>query len=204
MTDPSGGVVKTLFPDPATDLPGYPAAWSPCRSFRYTLWRRWGAGSRFVQFIGLNPSTADEQRNDPTVTRCIGFAKRWDYDGMCMTNLFAFRATDPAVMKAAADPAGPENDRWLWHVADKAALRIACWGQHGRHLGRDRYVHMILGPFQLHCIGRNKNGQPSHPLMLPSGLEPREFPAPELCEVYGPIPLPATCPLPPPQEMTDG
>lgn len=96
-------------------------AFSEDRAFRYTLWREWDVdsltgcaddlphGHQFAQFIGLNPSTADETRDDPTIRRCIGFAKLWGYGALCMTNLFAFRATKPRDMRQAADPIGPEN-----------------------------------------------------------------------------------------------
>jgi hypothetical protein len=75
---------------------------SPCRMFRYALWRRWGSGP-YAMFIGLNPSTADEQNDDPTIRRCIGFAQSWGYDALCMANLFAYRATKPTDMKNAAN-----------------------------------------------------------------------------------------------------
>lgn len=76
---------------------------SPCREYRYTLYREWMPGDKVVQFIGLNPSTADEVKNDPTVTRCINYAKAWGYTGMYMTNIFAFRETDPNEYKTAEE-----------------------------------------------------------------------------------------------------
>ena len=94
---------------------------SPCRRYRYTLWRAWDMfNPGYVMFIGLNPSTADEVQDDPTIRRCIGYAKEWGYGAFCMTNIFAFRATDPRVMKAQADPVGPENDKWLTECAKGA------------------------------------------------------------------------------------
>lgn len=86
---------------------------SPCREYRYTLYREWAPGDKVVMFIGLNPSTADEVNNDPTVRRCINYAKQWGYTGMYMTNIFAYRATDPNVMKAHPEPVGAENDHYL-------------------------------------------------------------------------------------------
>ena len=78
------------------------ATFSECRKYRYTLWRRWDGlfASGYAMFIGLNPSTADETNDDPTIRRCIGYARDWGYGGLCMTNLFAFRATLPKNMKA--------------------------------------------------------------------------------------------------------
>ena len=103
------------------------AKFSACRTYRYTLWRIWGGGKRFVQFIGLNPSTADEFKNDPTVRRCIIYAKDWGFDGICMTNLFAYRSTNPAVMKKQAEPIGEENDEWLLEIASRSELIVAAW-----------------------------------------------------------------------------
>ena len=83
---------------------------SECRKYRYALWRTWDETKPHVMIIGLNPSTADETKDDPTITRCINFAKSWGYGGVCMANLFAYRATEPTVMKGSTDPVGTEND----------------------------------------------------------------------------------------------
>lgn len=115
------------------------ARFSPCRRYRYELWRRWDVPTApFAMFIGLNPSTADETADDPTIRRCIRFARDWGFGGLLMTNLFAFRATDPAVMKAEAEPVGPENSAIIQSNACNAGIIIAAWGVHGVHMGRDR------------------------------------------------------------------
>ena len=88
------------------------AKFSACRKYRYALWRTWDESKPNVMIIGLNPSTADENENDPTITRCINFAKSWGYGGVCVTNLFAYCATVPSDMKASNDPIGSENDSW--------------------------------------------------------------------------------------------
>ena len=75
------------------------ANFSRCRQYRYALWRQWGASADFVLIVGLNPSTADHRRDDPTIRRCIGFARDWGYSGLCVANLFAYRATYPAQLK---------------------------------------------------------------------------------------------------------
>ena len=111
---------------------------SPFREYRYTLYREWAPGDKVVQFIGLNPSTADEVKNDPTVTRCINYAKAWGYTGMYMTNIFAFRATDPAVMKAHPEPVGEENDHYLSMIARESEIVVAAWGTHGAYLNRGK------------------------------------------------------------------
>ncbi|WP_293371574.1 DUF1643 domain-containing protein [Nevskia sp.] len=144
---------------------------------RYTLWREWIGGQGYVQFIGLNPSTADEQQDDPTIRRCIGFAKAWGFSALCMTNLFAYRATDPKVMKAAADPVGPDNDSYLYWAASGAGLIVAAWGFHGVHRYRDaevvRVVHSTGKP--VHCLGKTKDRHPKHPLYLRADSRPQPF-----------------------------
>lgn len=132
-----------------------------------------GVESRMVMFIGLNPSTADETKDDPTIRRCVGFAKRWGYEGIWMTNLFAYRATDPAVMKAVTDPVGPENNQRLQHYYSRSSLVIAAWGAHGNHIGRARQVMRML--HGMHCLGRTKDGHPRHPLYVKGNVEPRAF-----------------------------
>jgi hypothetical protein len=132
------------------------ADFSLCRTYRYTLWRVWNSKVPPVCFIGLNPSTADELEDDPTIRRCMRFAKAWGYGGLVMANLFAFRATDLRVMKAAIDPVGPDNDAWLRRMADRAGIVIAAWGNHGSFMGRDRRVAGIIE--NLHCLGQQKTG----------------------------------------------
>lgn len=159
---------------------------SPCRKYRYTLWREWdepemgllslvatGAfrnpGS-YLMVIGLNPSTADETKDDPTIRRCIDFAKRWGFGALCMTNLFAWRDTKPANMKKAADPVGSENDHWLQECAASAGLIVAAWGKHGSHLGRAAQVIHLLP--KVHCLRLNGDGSPEHPLYIPAATLP--------------------------------
>lgn len=146
------------------------AHFSPCRRWRYDLWRSWIGGDGYAMFIGLNPSTADETRDDPTVRRCIRFAQAWGYAGLCMTNIFAWRDTDPRGMKAAADPVGPENDRVLRARAADAGVVVAAWGMHGAFMGRGARVAAMLGP--LHCLRVTAGGFPAHPLYLPKTLRP--------------------------------
>lgn len=151
------------------------AVFSPCRRYRYALWRRWGdllvpAHDGYAMFIGLNPSTADETRDDPTIRRCIAFAKSWGYNGLCMTNLFAFRTTEPVRMMAQADPVGPENDAHLLRLAKGAFVVVAAWGTHGSHLGRDVEVRKMLPG--LNYLSLTKDGYPGHPLYLPKTLTP--------------------------------
>ena len=101
------------------------AVFSDCRNYRYALWRIWDDAKPYAMFIGLNPSTADETEDDPTIRRCMNFAKDWGYGGLCMTNLFAYRATIPANMMSAADPVGAENNAWLANLAENAGVIVA-------------------------------------------------------------------------------
>lgn len=149
------------------------AHFSPCRTYRYSLTRRWNDGLT-AMFIGLNPSTADETNDDPTVRRCIGYAKAWGYGGLVMTNLFAYRATKPADMMAAEDPIGPENDAQLRGAADAAGIVVAAWGAKGSHRLRGAAVRAMLP--RLHYLRLTQAGQPQHPLHLPKGLRPLELP----------------------------
>lgn len=143
---------------------------SVCRTYRYALWRTWDSSKAGVLFVGLNPSTADESSDDATLVRCINFAKSWGYGSVCMANLFAFRATDPVDMKAAIDPVGKENNRWLKKLYLESELAIAAWGNDGSFLGRSAQVKELLP--NLHCLKMNKSGEPAHPLYQPAKQKP--------------------------------
>ena len=146
------------------------AVFSDCRKYRYALWRIWNEHMPITMIIGLNPSTADQTRNDPTITRCINFASSWGYGGVCVTNLFGFRATAPTELKAHHDPIGKENDAWVHEIAKGAAITVAAWGIHGKFLNRSLEILPSLD--QLHCIKMNKSGEPAHPLYLKAELKP--------------------------------
>lgn len=144
---------------------------SPCRRYRYILTRQWEIGPHdYAVFIGLNPSTADEFDDDPTIRRCIGFAKSWGMGGMAMLNLFAFRATLPSTIMAVTDPIGPENDLHIIETCRAAMFVVACWGKYGAHRGRAAAVHALVP--ELCCLARNKDGSPGHPLYLKKILTP--------------------------------
>ncbi|GIT71706.1 MAG: hypothetical protein Ct9H300mP28_15200 [Pseudomonadota bacterium] len=123
-----------------------------------------------AMIIGLNPSTADQTRNDPTITRCINFSRSWGYGGVCVTNLFGFRATAPTELKAHHAPIGKENDAWVHEMAKGAAITVAAWGNHGNFLNRS--LELLPSLEQLHCIKMNKSGEPAHPLYLKAELKP--------------------------------
>ena len=134
------------------------------RKYRYILWRIWDQTKPIVLFIGLNPSTADEGNDDRTISKCIGFAKRWECGGLYMANLFAFRATEPEDLLKAPDPIGPENDEWIGKLLDKSNFVVGVWGNHGRLLNRgEMFLEKIP---DLYYLKMNKSGQPAHPLYL--------------------------------------
>jgi hypothetical protein len=144
---------------------------SECERYRYTLWRDWGGlNRRYAVFVGLNPSTADASNDDPTIRRCVGFAKRWGYGALCMVNLFAYRTKEPSLMKAQVDPIGVENDRWLYEAAQGADVIVAAWGTHGTYRDRDRDVKRLLAG-KLSCLGQTKDGHPRHPLYVKADVE---------------------------------
>lgn len=158
--------------------PTHAAVFSPCRRCRYELRRTWDPTRPLVMFVGLNPSTADETADDPTIRRCIRYAKTWThtdgrgYGGLIMANLFAFRATDPRDMKAAADPIGPDNDASLQFLALQAGLVVAAWGVHGTYRRRASEVlnARLLG--DVHALGLTRHRHPRHPLYMPTHCMP--------------------------------
>lgn len=149
------------------------ACLSPDRVYRYWLSRVWDESLPHLTVIGLNPSTADETVDDPTIRRCLGYAKSWGLGGLTMLNLFAYRATDPREMKAASDPVGPDNDAFLRLYTEGVIL--AAWGAHGAYRGRGDEVRRILSNRPLHCLGVTNAGQPKHPLYLRADLEPKRL-----------------------------
>lgn len=150
------------------------ATFSADRVYRYTLWREWLGGEGICQFIGLNPSTADEFRDDPTVRRCIGYAKGWGFQALCMTNIFAYRSTDPSALRRVSDPVGSENDRYLVEVSKAALVVVAAWGAHGTLHDRAKHVVAMLGP-RLSALRLTQAGHPCHPLYLPKYLTPTPY-----------------------------
>lgn len=159
---------KTAFHDKTSA-----ATFSPCRAYRYSLLRVWDSKLATVLFIGLNPSTADEMSDDPTVRRCIGFAKRWGFGRLILANLFAFRSTDPAALSQVSDPIGPANDNWLTQLRAAAEVAVVAWGANGSLLERDASVLKMLGEVQ--CLGKTRSGAPRHPLYLASDTPLRRY-----------------------------
>lgn len=152
------------------------ATFSRLRTYRYTLDIQVAEGPlKRVQFIGLNPSTADEKVDDATMRRLKRYTLDWGYTMLTMTNLFAFRARDPLVMKRHSDPIGRLNNAALEMTAASSDLIVACWGTHGTWRSRDQEVLELLDAFELHCFARSRDGHPLHPLRLLASLKPQRY-----------------------------
>lgn len=151
----------------------------PTGAYRYDLRRSWGEpGFKVVNFIMLNPSTADASIDDPTIRRCVGFAKSWGYGGLVVTNLFAFRATDPRELLDADDSIGPLNDAYIARWAGGSDAVVCAWGSNARVKFRaPEVLHDIrkAGKVPM-AIRMTKDGHPSHPLYLPANLCPTPLP----------------------------
>lgn len=150
------------------------ALFSECGLYRYALSRIWGHGPE-IAFLMLNPSTADERANDPTIARCETRARAWGFAGLHIVNLFAFRATDPKDLKAATDPVGPDNQRIVCEIVAQANLTLAAWGVHGTHLSQDDVVLDWLAAQPLACLGQTKLGHPRHPLYISYAKTPEPW-----------------------------
>ncbi len=148
------------------------AVFSPDRKYRYALWRIWDEQKPVCMFIGLNPSTADEYADDPTIRRCESFAGSWGYGGLCMTNLFAYVSTDPHAL-CGAESIGLDNDTWLTYLATYSGIVVASWGDFKVARERSEVVKKLIP--NLYCLGTTKQGYPKHPLYLPKYLKPMEY-----------------------------
>lgn len=139
--------------------------------YRYLLWRRWGDdGCDMLRWVMLNPSTADASSDDPTIRRCIGYAKREGYGGLVVLNLFALRATSPLDLTLHTDPVGPRNDDFLREYALDATQIVCAWGTKGAYLDREGTVLRLLREIALDKCVRlgtlTRGGHPRHPLYL--------------------------------------
>lgn len=154
------------------------ARFSACGLYRYELERHWGDGPLWM-FLMLNPSTADETVNDPTVERCQRRATAAGAGGLLVGNLFALRSTDPRGLYTCADPVGPENDAALLAMGARADAIVLAWGVHGALRERGYEVCRLLVRaglgHKLHALGITKDGAPRHPLYLPYTAAPVRF-----------------------------
>lgn len=151
------------------------AVFSADRHYRYALIRKWSDGATCV-FCMLNPSTADEVEDDPTIRRCIGFSRSWGYGKLIVVNIFAYRSTDPNELRRVPDPIGPENDFYIQQYSISAAHFICAWGCHGELNERGAAVKKLIRQFATpYCLNTTKDGHPVHPLYQKSSLQPKLF-----------------------------
>lgn len=150
------------------------AIYSPCEAYRYALTRIWNAAGGRVAFVMLNPSTATEVQNDPTVERCERRARALGFGGFRVVNIFAYRATDPRVMRAEADPVGADNDAAIAEAAVWADRIVCAWGSHGAHMARGAAVESLLRSTgkPLFHLGLTQAGAPKHPLYIGYAVQP--------------------------------
>lgn len=150
---------------------------SDCGRFRYRLWRKWGESAPLL-FIMLNPSTADADKDDTTIRRCVGFARSHGFGELEVVNLFAYRTTDPKELRRAGYPVGPENDDHIAAAVGGSAVVCVAWGANVHGLARPAEVLELLRRLGVspHCLRTTRGGYPQHPLMLSSScmLQPLE------------------------------
>ena len=153
------------------------ATFDATRTYRYRLTRTWDPDRPRVNFLMLNPSTADAFALDPTVRRCVGFARTWGYGSLEVTNIFAFRATDPTVLVAQPEPVGAGNDRAIKDAARMADRVVAAWGVRGCHRDRDNEVEALLADIGVRpmTLRVTKQGHPAHPLYLAGDTVPHAW-----------------------------
>lgn len=161
---------------------------SDCQRYRYLLWRRWDVSKPRALFVMLNPSTADANLDDPTIRRCIGFARSWGMGGIRVVNLYPFRATHPLDLWKADRPEGYGNLGYIERAIDSDGISIAAWGAHGK----EKAVREVRNLFYemgtpLYALKLTKGGQPGHPLYLPASAAPIVFePARNKLEIGSP------------------
>ena len=145
-------------------------------NYRYLLWREWDSNNKTVSFIMLNPSRADAEINDPTITRCINFASFWGYGRLEVVNLFAYRTSKPSLIKQVAEPIGKDNDRYIVESVKRSDKVILAWGNHGTWQQQDLYILQLLKNHNhLYSLGITKRGCPRHPLYLRSTIKPQIY-----------------------------
>ena len=149
------------------------AIFSPCNQYRYSLSRIWSLNQKPALIIGLNPSTADETEDDPTIRRSMHYSYQWGFGGLIMVNLFAFKATLPSDLRKANHPFGKDNNKFIIEHQRESGIVLVAWGNDGALHNRDKEVlDLINNPM---CLKINKTGQPAHPLYQNKGLSPIQY-----------------------------
>ena len=202
---------------PSPPVPAAAAVFSPCGGYRWWLQRTWQPERPTLVFVGLNPSCADGQRDDPTLRRLVAYGRRWGFGRLEVINLFGAVATTPAALKRMADPVGADNEAWIrrclrrlgpWRceaiparesagavpVGPLGSLLWLGWGNGGAWRGRDRALLALVAEFAVKpfALCRNASGQPRHPLYCPAAMTPGPF-ASSWGKVPDPSPPHAPC-----------
>jgi hypothetical protein len=148
---------------------------TPNGTYRYHLYRIWNEKLPKVIFIGLNPSTADAEKDDATIRRIIRFCQDWGYGGFFIVNLFAYRSRNPDNLKLAKNPVGDHNDAWILRLTWKGNPVVVCWGRNGTLYGRDKEVLGMLPKKNTYYMELTKTGIPKHPLYLPKDCKLKPY-----------------------------
>ena len=142
-------------------------------TFRLSLTRHWDMEEKQrILFIMLNPSTANAETDDPTIRRCVNFAKSWGYGGIEVVNLFALISSDPTKLLTTTNSIGTNNDLVILNAASRAGKIIVAWGAFGVARVRGEDVLKLLYEYDIFCLGKTKAGHPKHPLYLRNDLNP--------------------------------
>lgn len=150
------------------------AVFNATRTHRYSLMRAWDDTGASILWVMLNPSTADENKLDPTLRRCRNFSREWGYGSFYVANIYAFRATNPAELFKAENPIGENNDEWIRRLAARCQTVVAGWGSHPMVKNSDRAKRVLemLAKFRsIYCLGTTQDGFPRHPLYVPMTQE---------------------------------
>lgn len=149
------------------------------RIYRYVLKHSWkdmfDVQEKAIVWIALNPSTADENQLDPTLTRIRNFSNDFGYNCFYMLNIYAFRSTDPKNMLNCKQPIGKDNDYWIKEICNKTDKIVCCWGNMGKHLDRSNKIREMLKSYPLYYLDLSKENQPKHPLYLNSKLTLKRY-----------------------------
>jgi len=148
---------------------------SACGVYRYSLTRRLSMGDRVILFVGLNPSTADAVRDDPTIRREIGYARRWGFDWYLKGNLYAYRSTDPRVLEDVDDAVGPRNVAAMLELMARAEMVLCAWGRHPLTSTAKALANTVSRDPRSRYLSLNKDGSPGHTLYLKASLSPQPF-----------------------------
>lgn len=159
------------------------AVFSPCGRYRYWLTREWDDnGMPPCVFVMLNPSTADDKIDDPTIRRCINFAKKWGYGKLIVVNIFAVRSTDPIQLYKQDDPVGEQNMDYVKRAVRETqrseypepGIVICGWGVHGAYMQQGEHaLGWIEGEQAVpRALRVTKSGHPTHPLYIPADTVP--------------------------------